>query len=119
MDILVVLRKLGELETETAKLYEWFTTLFDDDLAAKEFFYKLSEDEKAHFDLVKYQERVVRKAPKDFAPVDVDIAAMSTSTDAKSLGALRTTRSWYFTRSKWAFSSSDSLKKNSFAFTSS
>ncbi len=76
MDILVVLRKLGELENEAAKLYAWFAALFQHDKQAREFFLKLAEDEKAHFDLVKYQERVVRKSPKDFAPVDVDIAAI-------------------------------------------
>ncbi len=76
MDILVVLRKLGELEAQAAKLYEWVASFFEDDPKAKEFFIKLAADEKSHFDLVKYQERVVRKAPKDFAPVDVDIAAI-------------------------------------------
>ena len=76
MDILVVLRKLGEMESEASKAYEWVASLLQDDANAREFFLKLSEVEKAHFDLVKYQERVVRKAPKDFAPVDVNIAAI-------------------------------------------
>ncbi len=76
MDILVVLRKLGELENEAAKLYAWFATLFQHDKQARDFFLKLAEDEKAHFDLVKYQERVVRKAPKDFASVEVNMPAI-------------------------------------------
>ncbi len=76
MDILVVLRKLGELENEAAKAYEWAASLLQDNAPAREFFLKLAAVEKSHFDLVKYQERVVRKAPKDFAPVDVDIAAI-------------------------------------------
>lgn len=76
MDILSVLTKLAQLESEAAKLYEWFSSLFTDDEKAREFFKKLSQEEQAHYDLVKYQERVVRKAPKDFGPVDVNMAAI-------------------------------------------
>jgi rubrerythrin len=76
MDILSVLTKLAQLESEASKLYEGFSTLFTDDEKAREFFKKLSQDEQAHYDLVKYQERVVRKAPKDFGPVDVNMAAI-------------------------------------------
>ncbi len=76
VDILFVLRKLGELESQAAKAYEWVASILQDDEKVRDFFLKLSEVEKAHFDLVKYQERVVRKAPKDFGPVDVDIAAI-------------------------------------------
>ncbi len=90
MDILVILRKLSELESEAAKLYTWFATLFQHDEKAREFFLKLAEDEKAHFDLVKYQERVVRKTPKDFAPVDVDIAAVDKT--ISNIAAFRSTK---------------------------
>lgn len=76
MDILVILRKLGELENEIGKLYEWLSSLFSNDEKVSEFFRKLSADEQSHVDLVKYQERVVRKAPKDFAGVDVDTRAI-------------------------------------------
>jgi rubrerythrin len=75
-DVLVVLNKLGELENEVGKLYQWLSTVFADDEKAGAFFSKLSVDEKAHFDLVKYQERVVRKAPRDFAGVEVNLAAL-------------------------------------------
>ncbi len=82
MAILVVLRTYGELESEAAKLYAGFAAQFQHDDKARDFFIKLAEDEKAHFDLVKYQERVVRKAPKDFAPVDVDMPAIEKTISA-------------------------------------
>ncbi len=90
MDILVVLRKLGELESEAAKLYAWIASLFQHDEKAREFVLKLAEDEKAHFDLVKYQERVVRKSPKDFGPVEVDIPAIDKTLSA--IAAFRKTK---------------------------
>ncbi len=90
MEILVVLRKLGELENEAAKLYAWFASLFQHDKQAREFFLKLAEDEKAHFDLVKYQERVVRKAPKDFASVEVNMPAIDTT--IAEIASFRTTK---------------------------
>ncbi len=76
MDILTVLKKLGELEQEAGGLYERFASLFTQDAKAQEFFEKLAADEKAHYDLVKYQERVVRKSPKDFGAVDADLKAV-------------------------------------------
>jgi rubrerythrin len=76
MDILKVLTKLGQLEQDTSKLYEWLSNLFVLDAEVARFFRKLSEDEQAHFDLVKYQERIVRKSPKDFEGVDVDLGAV-------------------------------------------
>lgn len=72
MDVLKVLIKLGQLESEASKLYEWFSILFAYDEQARNFFKKMSIDEQAHFDLVKYQERIVRKTPKDFGGVDID-----------------------------------------------
>jgi rubrerythrin len=76
VDILTALKKLGDLENSVGKLYEWFATLFQNDEKAREFFKKLAEDEQAHFDIVKYQERVVRKTPKDFEHVDMNLAAV-------------------------------------------
>jgi len=76
LDILVALRKLDELEGEVGKLYEWLSTLFPREAKLVEFFGKLSADEQTHVDLVKYQERVARKTPRDFAAVDVDMQAI-------------------------------------------
>lgn len=76
MDLLVVLNKLGDIENEIGKLYEWLSSVFANDENARTFFSKLSADEKAHYDLVKYQERVVRKAPKDFGGVEVNVTAL-------------------------------------------
>ena len=76
MDILKVLAKLGQLEHEASKLYNWFAALYAYDEKARSFFRKLSVEEQTHFDLVKYQERIVRSAPKDFAGVDIDTQAI-------------------------------------------
>lgn len=76
MDILTVLNKLAQLENDASKLYEWFSVLFAQDEKAAAFFRKLSEEEQSHLDLVRYQERIVRKAPKDFAGVDVNVESI-------------------------------------------
>ncbi len=76
MDILTVLKKLGDLERDLGKSYERFAELFRDDEKVSEFFKKLSQDEQAHLDLVKYQERVVRKTPGEFAGVEIDLPAV-------------------------------------------
>ena len=77
MNILTVLTKLAELEREAGRLYGRLATLFRDDPKASGFFRKLSEDEQRHYDLVKYQERIVRKSPADFGEVDADLAAIN------------------------------------------
>jgi len=89
VDILAVLNKLAQLENEASKLYEWFSDLFALDEKASAFFRKLSEEEQSHYDLVKYQERIVRKAPKDFAGVDVNMDAIDKTLSA--IAAFRTT----------------------------
>jgi len=79
MDILNVLKKLGDLERDLGKAYEWLATVFKDDEKAAEFFRKLAQDEQAHLDLVKYQERVVRKTPGEFTGVEIDLPAVDST----------------------------------------
>jgi rubrerythrin len=77
VDILMVLKKLGDLERDLAGVYEWLSTIFKGDERASEFFRKLGLEELAHWDLVKYQERVVRKTPKEFVGVDIDLSSVN------------------------------------------
>jgi len=58
------------------KAYEWLAASFQDDENASAFFGKLAHDEQAHLDLVKYQERVVRKTPGEFGNVEIGLAAV-------------------------------------------
>ncbi len=77
MDILKVLKKLGDLERDLGSVYGWLAMSFKDDERASEFFRKLAHDEQAHQDLVKYQERVVRKTPGEFVGVEIDLPAVN------------------------------------------
>jgi rubrerythrin len=76
MDILAALKKLGDLERDLGKAYERLTTVFQGDEKAVAFFRRLAQDEQVHWDLVKYQERVVRKTPGEFVGVDIDLTAL-------------------------------------------
>jgi rubrerythrin len=76
MDILTVLRKLGDLERDMGNVYEWLATVFSGDEQAVEFFHKLAQEEQSHLNLVKYQERVVRKTPGEFAGVEISLPAL-------------------------------------------
>lgn len=76
MDILTALKKLGDLERDLGKVYGWLAMIFKDDERASEFFRKLAHDEQAHLDLVKYQERVVRKTPGEFVGVQINVPAV-------------------------------------------
>ena len=77
MDILTVLKKLGDLERDLGNAYGRLSTIFKDDERASEFFRKLAHDEQAHLGLVKYQERVVRKTPGEFVGVEIDVPAVN------------------------------------------
>ena len=79
MDILTALKKLGELERDMGNVYEWLTTVFSDDEQAVFFYRKLAQDEQNHLNLVKYQERVVRKTPGEFADVEINLPAIDKS----------------------------------------
>lgn len=76
MDILAALKKLGDLERDLGNVYEWLATVFSGDEKAAEFFRKLAQDERTHLDLVKYQERVVRKTPGEFADVEINLPVL-------------------------------------------
>jgi rubrerythrin len=79
MDVLTVLRKLGDLERDMENVYEWLATAFNGDEQAVDFFHKLAQEEQAHLNLVKYQERVVRKTPGEFSDVEISLPSIEKS----------------------------------------
>lgn len=74
-DIYKILHALEELEDVAAQLYEKLSEHFKDNKEASFFFYKMSLDEISHRDLVKYQQKLVKRSAKDdFADIDIDIS---------------------------------------------
>ncbi|MEW6586053.1 MAG: J domain-containing protein [Nitrospirota bacterium] len=73
MAILRVLDTLEKLEAKMADLYEWFATIFAADSEATEFFYRMSLDETAHANLVRYYRRMASKDAKVLGEVALDV----------------------------------------------
>ena len=76
MDILTVLKKLGELEKALESAYAWTAEQCAADEAAAALFRRIAEEEGQHLELIRYQERVVRKSPKEFGGVEIDLPAV-------------------------------------------
>ncbi len=73
-NIYTVLRLLEDLEDSISMLYQRFSDDYAIDEATSFFFYKLSLDEIAHRDLVRYQLKLLRNArPDAYNDVDIDI----------------------------------------------
>jgi rubrerythrin len=79
MNILTVLGKLAKLEQDMSHTYAWLANRFAAEQRIRDLFRELSDEEKAHYDLVKYQVRVVLASPKDFSEVEVDLAAIDSA----------------------------------------
>jgi len=73
MHILKALDPLEKLEDRIARLYEWFSENLKDDAEASAFFYRMSIDESAHANLVRYQRRVASQNMKLFGDLDLDL----------------------------------------------
>ncbi|MHB8882231.1 MAG: DnaJ domain-containing protein [Thermodesulfovibrionales bacterium] len=73
MQILKMLTQLEKLETDMARLYEWFSHVFREDEAAAAFFYGVSVEEEVHANIVRYQRRLVSQNIKNFSEVDFDL----------------------------------------------
>lgn len=87
MNILAVLKMLAKLELEMSQAYGWCANRFAAEEQVRELFKTLSGEELSHYDIVKYQERVVQASPKDFGDVEVDLTAIN-----KLLAAITTFR---------------------------
>lgn len=81
-NIFFVLRALDELEDVISLLYSKFSTLFEDDKESAVFFYRLSLDEIAHRDFIKYHMRILSKLKTDDkiqSDIDIDEITSLTS----------------------------------------
>ena len=73
MNILNALDEIEKLEQKLAELYAYFHELFIANKIVSAVFFKMVLEEKGHADLVQYQRRIVRKNPKLFNEVTIDI----------------------------------------------
>ncbi len=74
MDLGSLLNALEGVEQGLADLYGWFAECFEDEPAVAGTFYRLGIQERSHVNLVRYGRTLVRRAPKDFRPVQVETA---------------------------------------------
>lgn len=65
-----ILDHLAKVEQTIGKLYAHFSAQFSDNPAAADFFAKLSDDEKMHYDLVAYQRRLVKGNEQFFTDLE-------------------------------------------------
>lgn len=77
MDILTALNDIEKLELKLSELYRHCSRLFSDDTVVASLFKKLSEEEQAHYDLVQYQKRLIRKNKELFRDVTIDVAEIT------------------------------------------
>ncbi len=80
MNILDAFVDIERLELKMLDLYQHFRGLFSDDGEAVEVFIKLRDEEKAHYDLVQYQRRMVSQNMKLFKDIAIDIEEVKTLT---------------------------------------
>ncbi len=73
MQILTVLSAIENIESSVAKLYEWFSEIFNSDREASGFFFRLAMQEQSHANMVAFSKGLVRRSPTDFSSVDFDM----------------------------------------------
>ena len=73
MHILGVLDLLEKLETKISELYEWFSRNYADDAGAASLFYRISIDEIAHANLVRYEKKLAVQNSKIFSEIHLDV----------------------------------------------
>ena len=74
MQIHTVLSAIENIESSVAKLYEWFSEVFNSDREASGFFFRLAMQERSHANMVAFSKGLVRRSPSDFSSVDFDMA---------------------------------------------
>lgn len=72
MQILNLLAVVARIESEMAGLYEWMSRVFDNDEGAAGLFFRLSMQEKSHYNMVTFGKRLVHTSPNEFARVEVN-----------------------------------------------
>lgn len=73
MNILNLLNQLEKVETRLSILYKRFSEIFQNDAEASILFSRVSADETAHADLIRFQRRMVRADPTHFHEVEADV----------------------------------------------
>lgn len=76
MHILKVLGHLERLEISAKFLYENYSKLFSKNKEVSGLFYLLNLNKQSRTEIVRYQKRMVMKAPDDFQEVEVDMDAI-------------------------------------------
>jgi hypothetical protein len=79
MYILGVLDLLEKLETKISELYEWFSRTYAYDAGATSLFYRISIDEIAHANLVRYEKKLAVQNSKIFSEIHLDVVVVSTT----------------------------------------
>ena len=77
MHILGVLDLLEKLETKISELYEWFSRTYAHDAGATSLFYRISIDEIAHANLVRYEKKLAVQNSKIFSEIHLDVVEIS------------------------------------------
>jgi len=71
--IVAVLNLLEDLETSMRDIYHWLSTELAHEPEVSRLFRRLSSEEEAHAELVRYQKRLVRQNPDKFATVSTEL----------------------------------------------
>lgn len=80
MDCIRALKLVESIEQLMADLYERFSEIFTADEDAAGFFYRISRDEISHRNLVQFQQRLIKKSPREFGEVDLDLDLFTAAT---------------------------------------
>jgi|GEM_PF-721723 len=73
MELQKALKPIEELEAAMAELYTRYSDRLKEDPEATAFFAGLSQDEKSHQQVVQYQVRLIKRNPKMFSLVNIDM----------------------------------------------
>jgi rubrerythrin len=77
MDFWVGLKHLEDLELELESLYDWFSRLHETDPSVAALFRSLSIEERAHANIIRYQQKVFLKNRSLFKEVEIDVGIVN------------------------------------------
>jgi len=76
MDFWVALRRLEDFELELENLYVWFSRAYESDPSVSALFRNLGLEERAHANILRYQQKVFLKNRHLFKDIEIDIGIM-------------------------------------------
>ena len=71
MDIFEFLKTTSEMEMKMGELYLWFSKEFGSDKEASAVFRKMSQEEKAMYDMLEYERRLIARERRSFKGVEI------------------------------------------------